>query len=232
MKTNAVRSRSVASGRRAPRGDKLVTAIAQMLEQELERRRSRLWLLAEGAAFEAWLGFETRLLIEERRAALNLDAQRTKKNGRTVNQFWVANEYRKVDLLVGDRRHETLPFLFGIEFKLIHNNKNWKAQVRRVWRDLDAARPEKTALSPRFGWYALVAHVGKVYRDDAGVDYPGQARDLVAWSAQVQAELCPPGHREGQRVKSIWSGRRIPIRSGLYATGHEHFFQLQVVAPA
>lgn len=125
---------------------KICTRLDEHLAEQ-QHARNAISTLAAGAAFEGWLAFETRLLVERNREELGLGG--FAKSG---PRFWTANEYRNIDFYVGDVIHDA-PVL-ALEFKLIHNNKNWSKKADEVWGDLFPARARKAELVPqqaRFG---------------------------------------------------------------------------------
>lgn len=197
--------------------DEHLKEFCRLIDAELARREltGDLSLLAAGAAFEAWLAFEARILLERHRNHLGIAAM-----------HWTANEYRKVDLGVWEGS-DTIDV--AMEFKLIHNNKNWRSKADEAWGDLfpDAAST-KAALKPRLRG-ALVCVVGKVYDDPSA--YPGQRSDLNAWEADLWRHLLsadPAGQAE-----RAWTGTRFPIRDpSLSPSRTDHFVQLHLLLPS
>ena len=59
---------------------------------EQQHTRQTISILAAGAAFEAWLAFETRLLAERGREDLGLGGFTEDATGKPVPRFWTANE--------------------------------------------------------------------------------------------------------------------------------------------
>ena len=184
---------------------KLGPRLDHHLRQE-ERQRHALSLVAAGAAFESWLAFETRLVVEENRKLLGLAGSIRGSHG--IDRYEIRNEYRKIDLSVWDNADSSGRCRTALELKLIHNNKNWPAKVDAVHRDLDLGEETvkgKLEVDQRF---ALVAIVFKVYRK--GVRYPGQERDWEDWKRRLWARLTP----RGGRVKRVWHGGEHDISRG------------------
>ena len=195
-----------------------VERLCSLLEAELVRReRSRdLSMLAAGGAFEQWISFEARLVLEKNRNDLGID-----------DAFWTANEYKKVDLGVWE---DWTTLHTAIEFKLIHNNKNWRAKVNSLWGDLfPAARSSKDRLGPCLR-VSVVGVVGKVYQDDEA--YPGQRPDLEDWEREMWSYALPSKGRYSELVRRVWSSRRFEIRDpSLDPSRHDHFVQFHLLAP-
>ncbi|MBL8918125.1 MAG: hypothetical protein JNJ54_04620 [Myxococcaceae bacterium] len=170
--------------------------VVSALDEHLSKR-GVVSQLAAGAAFEAWLAFEARLVMEHSRARFGLDRRRDGAESRP----WLVNERRKVDLFIGEDDGCLIP----IEFKLVFNNKNWATQVEGIAADLMPAKGSKKAgLKPMLGRVAIVGLVGKTYGDSTG--YPGMRADLTRWEAEVWEKL-----------------RRETRRKRLYAAvGHRH----------
>lgn len=118
-----------------------------------------------------------------------------------------------------------------VEFKLVHNNKNWQSQVDSAWADLyPAARSAKARLHPRLR-VAVVGVVGKVYANPES-GYPGECSDLDTWERELWSYTLPPtGDQYFNWIERAWKGSRHPIRSSVLARGKDHFFQLNLLAP-
>jgi len=192
-----------------------------LLDNHLETREKAngtVSLLASGGAFEQWLSFESRVVLESHRQLLGLD-----------DEVWSANEHHKVDLSVW-RGKERRP-LAAIEFKLIHNNKNWKAQADRVWEDLfPAARSQKSKLNPRLR-AALVCVIGKVYPNAKAANYLGQCTNLGKWRAHLWKYLVTTWN--GSAVKSEWNGHSFSLEHPVLAQDRkDHFMQLHLLLPS
>lgn len=212
--------------------DDFAKRVGALLQDHLagqEAARGAVSLLAGGAAFELWLAFETRLILEVNRERLGLDEQ-CDHNGRRVPRYWIGNEYHKVDLGITDVW--TDEWVAALEFKLIHNNKNWKHQVDGVWRDLfpDPGTPKAT-LKPSLGRLAVVGVVGKVYWEPG---YPAQKPDLAAWQREMWAYLMPPeGEPYAGSVQCLWEGRAFPIRGDRWLVASDEarsFFRTYILA--
>lgn len=180
-----------------------------------EATRRAISRLASGAAFEAWLSFEMRLMLEARRTEFGLD-----------DRCFIANEYRKVDLSITTEED----WLLCVEFKLIHNNKNWRTQCASVVKDL-WPRPgtPKHEIEPMIGRLAALVVVGKVYRDPRG--YPGQRGDLEAWESEMWSHLL----REEAQIDRVWRSQRLLItgeRLLVEDPGVKHFCEVHLLARA
>jgi len=208
----------------------LAVDICGRLDEHLateQRLRSAVDLLASGAAFEAWLAFEARLLAEGARNELGLAELTKDPHGAPVPRYWMANEYCKIDFYIGDVRDNAA--VLALEFKLIHNNKNWKHKSDEVWADLFPMRGTKVEIAPRLGRLAVVGVIGKVYRDPTR--YPGQVEALAEWEREVEAHLLPEPGREGRRAVRTWSGQRFELSDPWLEVGHRHSFQLHLLVP-
>ncbi len=194
------------------------TAFCRVIDAELARREKRgvLSLMAAGGSFEQWLSFESRIQLERHRSSLGVN-----------DSWWTANEYRKIDLGVWDGDD----LVVAVEFKLVHNNKNWQAQVDSAWADLfPAGRSPKHRLRPQLR-VAVLGVVGKVY-PNPGSAYPGQRSDLAEWERELWNYAIPPdGDCYHGWVERAWQGPHHPIRSDALVAGHDHFFQLNLLAP-
>ena len=196
-----------------------IVALCELLDAELNQRETTgdVSVLAAGGAFEPWLSFESRILLERHASALGVG-----KN------WWTANEHKKVDLSVWD---ETDVLRVAIEFKLAHNNKNWRHEADGVWEDLFPTNKRKAALRP--GQRAsIVMVVGKVYDDPRNNDYPGQIYDLTAWEADFWSYLLQSTGEYAGKTRRAWIGHRFPIKDpNLSSSRTDHFVQLNLVWP-
>jgi hypothetical protein len=177
-----------------------------------EKQKGTVSLLATGAAFESWLSFEARLLLERERTRLGL----------TSDHCWIGNEYKKVDLGIiqyDDTRtwaHER--WFAAIEFKMVYNNKNWKSQCDAAWNDLfPPARTAKQGLkfAPDGGRIAFIVIVRREYAD--GDPYQRKNDRRPAWHAEVKKYMLRPGgpyKRDAARLQE-WEGRRIRLKSNM-----------------
>lgn len=196
-----------------------VIEFCEAIDSELALREQAgdLSLLAAGGSFEQWLSFEARIQLERNRERLGVE-----------DSWWTANEFKKVDLGVwaGDGR-----LVVQMECKLVHNNKNWQAQVDSAWADLfPAGRSQKHRLQPRLR-AAIVGVVGKVY-DRPGSAYPGQCSDLAEWERELWKYAIPPVDDAYHGwVQRAWHGARHSLQSRALADGPDHFFQLNLLAP-
>ncbi len=206
-----------------------MTATGTLLQKHLDEQessRGAVSMLAEGASFEMWLSFETRMLMETHRPELGLDEQ-IEIDGRRVHKYWIGNEYKKVNLAVTDA--ETGGWVAALELKLIYNNKNWKKQCDSIVADLVPAEgTEKHQLKPSLGRVALVGVVGKRYRHaDSGYLQP--QIHLDSWEGELFDYLLP------KTGGTLWRSRRYPIAEGDWLASREqvpHFFQLHAIGPA
>lgn len=195
----------------------------ELLDEELDRREEAgrdLSTLAVGASFEHWLNFEARLVLEKNRSAPSIR-----------ESWWTANEEQKVDLGVWSPPDE---LQVAIELKLVHNNKNWKAQVDRAWADLlPAAGTPKARLRPAVRAVVLGV-VGKTYLPEFARFYPGQRANLEDWEKALWAYAVPPEDDPayGSKVERAWSGRRHALRSKELLPDAGSFFQLNLLQEA
>lgn len=166
--------------------------IGPALQDHFVKRKLDLERLAAGAAFEQWFSFEARLALQADRARLGLSDER----------YWFANEYRKIDLYIGDRVQGDRCHA-AIEFKLIYNNKNWMTQCDRIWGDLYPARGKKAQVVAEASHLISVAVVvGKTYPEE--VNYPSRERDISAWRQKMEDYLLPKGGWRGDTVERGW----------------------------
>ncbi len=179
-----------------------------MLAEELIQSRERdepgfISLIATGAAFEGWLAFEMRVALEKKR--------HRKKFG-LPSRFWIANEYRKVDLGIleyaDDKQEGDDKWWAAIEFKLIYNNKNWTSQCDGVWDDLiPPAGSKKAAIEA--DRLALVT----VVRGEYCYKNPHQRRaDLdVGWRDALDSYLLQTDTAHRDRIEVLWPGTLFPV---------------------
>jgi hypothetical protein len=205
---------------------KICTRLDEHLAEQ-QHARNAVSTLAAGAAFEGWLAFETRLLVERSREDLGLGGF-AETSGKPVPRFWMANEYCKIDFYIGDVLHD-VPVL-AFEFKLIHNNKNWSTKADEVWGDLFPSRAKKAELVPQQARFGVVGVIGKVYRESRR--YPGQYADLLRWERELDAHLLPLDGWNGKRAVRIWCGQRFQIDDHWLHDGPQHFFQLHLLGSA
>jgi hypothetical protein len=114
------------------------------LVQHLRSRSDVVASLAVMGAVEHWIQFEAAALVDRSRSKLGIDGS----SGPTPN-WWVACEPRKVDLWI-----EGPDEAVAIEFKTVHNNKNFYAKVWELRSDLTPSRkPVPGVATPvrRFG---------------------------------------------------------------------------------
>ncbi len=206
---------------------KLCDLLDERLRSE-ERRRRVVSLLAGGAAFESWLAFETRLLAETHRAELGL-AETIDERGATLPRYSIVNEHRKVDLCILDGGDPAADPLLTLEFKLIHNNKNWEAKCDEVREDLFPTGKIKSAMHPRLGRYAAVGVVGLVYDDPASMGYPGQIENLATWKVGLAPRLLRPAGRNQPRAVELWQGNEVPVDDPWIRKGCGAFFRLHLL---
>jgi len=209
--------------------DVLHIGLCRLLDEHLlaqERGRRAVSLLASGAAFEAWLAFEMRLLAENNRGQLELDDV-ISHNGARVPRYFICNEQMKVDFSVIDAVDSAVEL--AIEFKLIHNNKNWKHQADAVWNDLFPTRESKASTLPRRGRFALVGVVGLVYEDPKEWSYAGQIGDIEKWLHDLDDYLLPANGFADRIVERPWAGTKLAVLDPYLRPGAGSFFQLQML---
>jgi hypothetical protein len=99
-----------------------------LLADHLEKRSDNVAHLTTMAAIERWVQFEGAALLSS-------SAGRTEcgiTGGTSTDpRWWVVCEYKTVDLLVQGPRATV-----AIEFKAVHNNKNFRNKVREIRWDL------------------------------------------------------------------------------------------------
>lgn len=202
-------------------------AIGNLLYEHLARQedqRNAVSLLAAGAGFEEWLAFEARLVLESHRERLGL-ADTYSQDGHTFDRHWIGNEYSKVDLFISNTDHDTdRNPLAVIEFKLIHNNKNWASKVEEVRTDLFPLEGTKKARFRPELRAAFAGVVGKVYR--VPDRYQGQQDDLDEWYEKLEKYLAQPGQAQDRMVRVWKSGRFLLKPSCWLQEGPRHFFEL------
>lgn len=228
-----------------------VKALVEIFDAHLAHRQEEpgrvVSHLVAGGPFEHWLATEMRLVLEQCRSELELDEMDPCGRGETNRHiWWIDNEYRKVDLLLGRWQSPDEPEgddgKLGIELKVIHNNKNMNGKAWEVWCDL----------FPKKGWgsdskgvsmeesaydvFAIVALVYKVYADDdAGypVQYPESDDEFLR---AVRKELDDPADPEGGwygecRPKLICEGDFHHVTHPLLKQNHPAWLRLLAFAP-
>ncbi|HET9236144.1 MAG TPA: hypothetical protein VFO10_02765 [Oligoflexus sp.] len=217
----------------------LLINIGTCLEKNLvseEKRRKVISRIAAGAAFESWLSIETRLAIEENRVELQLDSI-IENHGHSHFRFGVDNELAKVDLGIVEYSSKPMnwDWLLALEFKLLHNNKNWPKQCAGIFSDIFPDPSSKKAeIMPRMGRFAIVGVVGKVYLEFAG-GYPGQRSDLEEWEKEVWSHLYSLTDSFGNKLKSLWSSHKFRLDGSDFLvkpTDVQHFFQFHIIGSA
>jgi len=218
----------------------MLKRLARLLDDRLaggEAESRLVSKLAAGSAFEAWLSFETRLLAEENRELLGLSGHVNWPGGDAIHRYYFANEYRKVDLYIGDLGSDgsdgsDAGCVAAVEFKLVYNNKNWKSQADGIWVDLfpsPETREIKAGLNPLVSRAAIVAFVGKSYRDNS--DYPVVPGAFADWESNVDGYLLGEEGWEGKHIDRQWSGRRFSVRNEWLDATNDNFFQLHLFLP-
>ena len=207
--------------------------LGRLLDEHLaeqEAARQAVSRLASGAAFEAWLSFEARLLMESHRAELSLAGLTMDRHNEPVDRYWIANEHAKVDVGVLDVADEHGEWEIALEFKIIHNNKNWRSKCDEIWGDLlPGVGTTKAGILPRRGRYAVVAVVGKVYRDPGPY---GWRPDLDVWERELWQYLLPESGEYAGRLRRFWQGRRFNLGDCWLVKNAPHFCELHVLAPS
>ncbi len=153
-----------------------------------------LSIIAAGASFEQWMSFESRLALENSRVELpnneviNMTEEIISKSKSKIPRYWIENEHGKVDLLIGQCLGNSAngdeyfwdDGKIAFEFKIIHNNKNWRGKVGSIWIDLCDPPPGKLTKSlergRRFGIVAIVFKTYPTWITEEG-GYPGQIRE-------------------------------------------------------
>jgi hypothetical protein len=207
-------------------------AIGRMLEEHLaeqEASRRAVSRMATGAAFEGWLAFETRLQMEVHRDRLHLNGDHQDSHGHEIDRYWIGNEYNKVDLGVLDYDADIDNWVLALEFKLITNNKNWRKKCDDVWADLDPKRHSKKGkIKPRLGRFAMVAMMGKVFREAGPYSW---RKDIKAWEGELWEYMLPTSGPEKGKVHQVWKSRRFELQDRwLSAESNAHFLELHLLA--
>jgi hypothetical protein len=204
--------------------------LGSCIQKHMTGRSAALRRLAAGAAFETWFAFESRLAVEDAREALGLDAPGDYQ-GQAVKRYWTANEYRKVDLYVGDVRGNCLA---AIEFKLIHNNKNWGAKCEEVWADLyptGRSRKEELAACARH-LVAVPIMVFKCYWHQDG-SYPGQEDNEQTWRKATMEHLLQGSGKHPGKVDSMFASERFsPLVDEYLADAPTSYVEFRVLVRA
>ena len=221
------------------KAEDLVINIGKCLEKNLvaeEKRRRVVSRIATGAAFEAWLSIETRLAIEENRIELQLDSV-IENYGHSHFRFGVDNELAKVDLSIVEYSSKPMDWdwLLALEFKLLHNNKNWPKKCVEIFSDIyPGPLSRKVQILPRMGRFAFVGVVGKVYLDFVD-GYPGQRPDLEQWEKEVWSHLFALKDDAGNKLNSLWSSHKFKLDSYDFLADSDdvqHFFQFHIIGSA
>lgn len=209
--------------------DTFIAALEQRLRAR-ERDSKTVSMLGTGAAFEAWLSFEARLMLMERPGNFGIGGYYRTADGAQYNQYAALNEWRKVDLsIINNEEFDADPPACEclIEFKMVYNNKNWRTQVASCRSDLYPTSKRKAALNPARGRFAVAVVVGKVYREpERYTQWP----DLALWSRELESDLLrTTGPR---RIHRRRRGTAIPISSSLLTDDSTHFVRLDLLEPA
>jgi hypothetical protein len=184
---------------------KLGTVVMGLVESRDEAHPGFVSMIATGAAFEGWLAFETRVALERIKSDLGLD-----------ERFWIGNEYRKVDLgilqLAVDRATTEDEWWAAVEFKLVYNNKNWKAQCDGIWDDLIPPGGSKKAalkIDPLVR-FAFVTVIRAEYTPPS--PYQRRADLEERWGMEMKAYLFQESLPDANRVESLWRSSEIPLK--------------------
>ncbi len=212
----------------------LATQVGRLLEEHLraeEERRVAVSRVATGAAFEGWLAIETRLQMELHRDRLGLHGESTDRHGQKVDRFWICNEYNKVDLGILDYEEDLDRWIAAFEFKLVTNNKNWKKKCDEVWDDLYPKRGSKKAkIKPAKGRFALVAVMGKVFREAGPYSW---RTDLDQWETELWEYMLPSKGQWAGEVERVWKSGRFGLQDRWLSAEHPgHFLELHMFARA
>ena len=162
-------------------------------------RQQALHTLSTGASFEQWFAFESRVALERQRKRLaQIDTRLLEQTksvivGTEVDKIYFDNESGKVDLIVGmvgvdedEYFHPVDGDSLAFEFKLIHNNKNWRGRCESLWNDILA--PPRGKLSqhiPRDQRFGVLVEVFHCFAESLIKKepwwHPGQIDDLQKW---------------------------------------------------
>jgi hypothetical protein len=210
----------------------LAIRVGTLLEEHLraeEERRMAVSRVATGAAFEGWLAIETRLQMESHRSRLGLHGESTDRHGQNVDRFWICNEYSKVDLGILEYQDSFDRWIAAFEFKLVTNNKNWKKKCDGIWADLYPKRGTKKAkINPLKGRFALVAVMGKVFRDAGPYSW---RTDLKEWEDEMWEYTLPTSGRWAGEVARVWKSGRFALQDCWLSAEHPgHFVELHALA--
>lgn len=167
-----------------------------------------LSIIVPGASFEQWMSFEARLALENSRDSLvinkviDMTEEIISETNSQIPRYWTKNEHGKVDLLIGQcwgytengEKYYWDEGKIAFEFKIIHNNKNWRGKVESIWIDLcDPPWGKLTNKLELENRYAIVAVIFKTYPawiTNAG-GYPGQIpeENKKEWTYQMETYL-------------------------------------------
>lgn len=127
-----------------------------------ENRNKILRSISVTSAPEHWLSLEAAGVLDTNREHLGLsEALDSRPN---VPRWLVAAERRKVDLWVEDQTEEGDPI--SVEFKVIHNNKNFNERILSLRRDFEKQFTDYVC--PERWGIALLVYV-RFYDDQSGI---------------------------------------------------------------
>lgn len=129
-----------------------VPAAFKLLAAHLAERKDVVRFLAVTAAMERWVQFEAAALIDQNRDALGIGGE----FATGLPRWWIACEHKRRDLWLrdqGDPHVHVEGGGVGVEFKAVHNNKNYVNRVASIRADLTT----DAALSDGPDWGVIVA---------------------------------------------------------------------------
>lgn len=131
---------------------------------QTEERQRMLSSLAVMVSPELWLSSEAAAFLDTNRPEFDLAEPLDSRPN--VPRWLVAAERGKVDLWVADQREQE-PSI-AIEFKVLHNNKNFYTKVWEIRRDLDKTIPIASADDRIERWGIVMLVFSRFYDDQAG----------------------------------------------------------------
>lgn len=119
------------------------------LATHLRKRSQDITQIATMAAIEHWVQFEAAAFLARRDSREKYGIGGGKQN---EPDWWLTCEYKKIDLYV-----EGLDSSHAIEFKAVHNNKNFYTKVLEARRDLEKHLAPEVG-RPHSAVIAIVSH--------------------------------------------------------------------------
>ena len=177
------------------------------LVSHLIRRKRELRALAVMSATEHWVQFEGAALLATKRDQFGLGGS---KNG--VPKWLVAAERGKLDLWITNYKTA-----YVIEFKAVHNNKNFYEKVRQTRSDLSRSKipddyPLPPAAAPPRRWAIVVLTYTHYQSGQEGHFSPLRAERQLVQGSEFQELLRGELRSLDQRYEKMPSAKILDVR--------------------